>query len=155
VATRRKVTDAEYLMLASLRAALRTFLSFSEEAAAGVGLRPQQHQAMLALRAFGGTDGLTIGELADRLGLQHHSAVGLVDRIEKLELVARRNSASDRRQVHVRLTRQGAQILERLSAAHRDELRRIGPELSALLERIGDGAAAAGADPSPASRRRR
>lgn len=142
MAATRGVTDGEYAMLASLRAALREFLSFSERAAADVGLHAQQHQAMLALRGFGGDTGLTVGELAEHLGLRHHSAVGLVDRLEKHGLVVRHQSSSDRRQVHVTLTAAGRRVLERLTSAHRDELRRIGPELTALIDRISSAGAA-------------
>jgi DNA-binding MarR family transcriptional regulator len=136
VAGKRLVSDAEYAILASFRASLRRFASFSEEAAAGVGLRPQQHQALLAIRALGGRSGPTIGELAEHLLIRHHSAVGLVDRLVRMGLVVRRTSESDRRQVHVLLTTHGADILEELTAAHRRELQRIGPELRDLLERI-------------------
>jgi hypothetical protein len=38
--------------------------------------------------------------------------------------------------VYVRLTPHGVELLQRLAAIHRDELRRIGPHLSALLERL-------------------
>jgi DNA-binding MarR family transcriptional regulator len=50
----RAVSDREYEMLASFRHALRRFLSFSEEAARVVGLTPQQHQALLAIKGFQG-----------------------------------------------------------------------------------------------------
>ena len=69
------VTQGEYQALASLRYSLRQFLHFSEQAAGEAGLTPQQHQALLAIKGFGGAQ-LTIGELAERLQLRHHSAVG-------------------------------------------------------------------------------
>jgi hypothetical protein len=37
----------------------------------------------------------------------------------------------------VRLTARGEALLERLSAVHRDELRRLGPELRRLLQKLG------------------
>jgi len=51
------------------RYALRTFLHFSSEAARAAGLSPQQHQAMLAIKAFPADAGASIGELAERLHL--------------------------------------------------------------------------------------
>ncbi|HWW03374.1 MAG TPA: helix-turn-helix domain-containing protein [Candidatus Acidoferrum sp.] len=39
-------------------------------------MTPQQHQALLAIQGFPGRDCVTVGELAERLQLRHHSAVG-------------------------------------------------------------------------------
>jgi DNA-binding MarR family transcriptional regulator len=58
---------------------LRKFLRFSEEAALAVGLTPQQHQALLAIKGFPGDHRMTVGELAERLQIRHQSAVGLTD----------------------------------------------------------------------------
>ena len=132
-----KVSKADYETLAAFRYALRQFLSFSEEAASAVGLTHQQHQALLAIKGYPGRDVVTIGELAERLRIRHHSAVGLVDRLEAQNLVARRDAESDRRQVYVTVTPHGLNLLERLSAVHRAELRRIGPQISQLLAQLG------------------
>lgn len=123
-------------MLAAFRYALRQFLRFSENAAKQVGLTPQQHQALLAIKGFPGRDTITIGELAERLQIEHHSAVGLVDRLVGQELVVRKQSSKDRRQVQVALTREGLKLLERLSAAHKEELGVIAPELDRLLQQL-------------------
>jgi len=132
-----KISKADYETLAAFRYALRQFLHFSEEAAEAIGLTPQQHQALLAIRGFPGREQVTIGELAERLQIRHHSAVGLVDRLVVLKLVAREAAESDRRQVYVTLTPRGLSALEQLSAAHRVELRRIGPQISQLLAQLG------------------
>jgi DNA-binding MarR family transcriptional regulator len=131
-----KISKADYEILAAFRYALRQFLRFSEEAAETVGLTPQQHQALLAIRGFPGREQVTIGELAERLQIRHHSAVGLVDRLVAQKLVARESAGSDRRQVYVRLTPGGLSALEQLSAVHRAELRRIGPRLRQLLAQL-------------------
>lgn len=130
------VSDSEYQALASFRYALRQFLRFSEEAAQAVGLTPQQHQALLAIKGFPGRDRVTVRELAERLQIRHHSAVGLVDRLAAQGLVERQPDTTDRRQVYVALTPRGLELLARLSAAHRHELRRIGPHLHRLLEQL-------------------
>lgn len=124
----------EYEMLAAFRYTLRHFLSFSETAAAEVGLAAQQYQALLAIKGCAGRDTVTINELAGLLLIKHNSAVGLVDRLESEGLVKRSIAAEDRRKVNVRLTRKGVRVFERLAAAHRDELQRIGPKLSEFLE---------------------
>lgn len=128
-----RVTIADYQTLSAFRYALRQFLHFSTEAARVAGLSPQQHQALLALKGFPGRQHASVGELAERLDLRHHSTVGLVDRLVKRKLVRRQTDSTDRRRVHVVLTLQGEALVDRLSSAHRDELRRLGPELQRLL----------------------
>jgi DNA-binding MarR family transcriptional regulator len=140
MAARKRLSKTQYENLAAFRYALRQFLRFSEDAALQAGIKPQQHQALLAIKGFPGRDSVTVGELAERLQLRHHSAVEMVDRLVGLRLVTREASEVDRRQVHVRLTAQGEQILDKLSASHEEQLRRIGPELSSLLQRLGNGA---------------
>lgn len=134
---RRPISKSQYESLAAFRFSLRKFLRFSEEAAGAAGLTPQQHQALLAIKGFPGRDYVTIGELAERLQIKHHSAVGLVDRLVLEKLVQRVASAEDRRCVNIRLTSRGEAVLEELSALHREQLRRIGPELSTLLQGLG------------------
>jgi len=132
----RPISKKEYEMLATFRYALRQFLRFSETAARQAGITPQQHQAILAIAGFPGQDQITVSELAERLQIRHHSAVGLVDRLVAQDLVMREPGKADRREVYVSLTPQGNDILAQLSAAHRQELRRIGPQLHLLLEQL-------------------
>ena len=131
-----KITKEHYVMLAEFRYALRQFLRFSETAAHTAGLTPQQHQAMLTIKGFPGRDDIKIGELAERLQILHHSAVGLVDRLVAQKHVRRFHGKTDRRQVHVTLTAQGEAALEKLSATHREQLSRIAPRLNHLLEML-------------------
>ena len=133
-----EITKAHYELLAALRHALRRFLHFSQEAAEGAGLTPQQHQALLAIKGFPGRDFATIGELAAQLHLRHHSTVGLVDRLVERRLVRRTPSKEDRRRVEVSLAPQGEQLIRKLSAVHLAELREHGPELHRLLGSIGE-----------------
>ena len=132
------VSKEQYEALAAFRYSLRQFMRFSEEAAQRVGLTPQQHQALLAIRGFPGRERVLIGELAERLQLRHHSVVGLVDRLEAQGLVVREPDTTDRRKVYVSLTPRGSEILEQLASTHRDELRRLGPQLDTLLESLSD-----------------
>jgi DNA-binding MarR family transcriptional regulator len=131
-----RITKAEYESLAAFRYALRQFLRYSENAARAAGLTPHQHQALLAIRGFPGRHDVTVGELAERLQIQHHSAVELVDRLVAEGLVARRTSSLDRRRVRVSLTPRGIRSLEKLSLSHREELKRLGPNLRRLLQRL-------------------
>jgi DNA-binding MarR family transcriptional regulator len=132
--TRARITKSHYELLAELRHALRRFQRFSREAARATGLTPQQHQALLAIKGFPGRDYASVGELAERLQVQHHSAVGLVDRLVRQGLARRVSSTLDRRRVEVRLSAKGEAKIERLSAAHLQELRQLGPGIRSLLE---------------------
>src|ERR1700756_1479577 len=91
-----RLTRADYERLAEFRYLLRQFLIFSEEAAERAGLTAQQHQAYLAIKGFGDAKPMTVGDLAGRLGVKHHSAVGLVDRLLAKSLVRRAAGGRDR-----------------------------------------------------------
>jgi DNA-binding MarR family transcriptional regulator len=136
---RTRIAKSHYELLAELRHALRRFQRFSRDAARATGLTPQQHQALLAIKGFPGRDYVSIGELAERLQVRHHSAVGLVDRLVRQKLVRREHSSADRRRVEVRLTPQGETKIERLSAAHLKELRQLGPGIRGVLESMAAG----------------
>ena len=131
-----KLDTHEYALLAEFRYALRSFIHFSESAAKGVGLNAQQYQALLALRGFPKERDVTINDLARQLLIRHNTAVGLVDRLGKEGFVTRRQSRVDGRRIHLQLTAKGDRMLERLASVHREELRRIGPQLRLLLQQI-------------------
>jgi DNA-binding MarR family transcriptional regulator len=131
-----RLTKAEYEMLAAFRYHLRQFLRFSEEAAQKAGLTARQHQALLAIKGFPKRESLTIGELAEQLRIAHHTAVELVDRLVVQKLVEREGGREDRRIVFVKLSPSGSAMLEKLSDAHRAELRRLGKSLIPLLESL-------------------
>ena len=140
---KRQVTDAEYEALAEFRYRLRRFLHASEGIARGAELEPQQHQLLLAIKGLPAGRQATIGGLAERLQLRHHSAAELIDRAEERGLVRRARSGVDRRQVFVRLTAEGTEKLRKLSVHHRDELRSAGPALvRALITLMHDAPAA-------------
>lgn len=127
--------DADYVALAEFRHTIRRFLAFSEAHAARVGLTPQQHQALLAIRAAP-LDQATVGHVADQLVLKPHSATGLVDRLAVLGLITRETAADDRRRALLRLTEKARAILAELSAAHREEIQRLRPALSDVLSQF-------------------
>ena len=129
------LSKADYEALAEFRYALRKFLGFSEAAASEHGVTPQQYQALLAIEGFPGRNWVTIGELAEQMRVAHHSAVGLVDRMETMRLVKRCAAKDDRRRVQVALTPKGLRLLEKLYRVHRDELRSSGRQLAALLQK--------------------
>ena len=130
------LTKSHYESLAAIRYTLRCFTHFSQEAAREAGLTAQQHQALLAIKGTPAREFASIAELAERLQLRHHSAVGLVNRLATAQLVRREPSAQDRRQVEIHLTRKGEAVIHKLSAIHLEELRQVGPTLRRLLKSL-------------------
>jgi DNA-binding MarR family transcriptional regulator len=124
------LTKEDFEALARFRFGIRRYLRFSEETVRSHGLAPQQYQLLLALKGFPGRDWATVRELADRLQLRHHSVVELINRAQGQGLVERVPHPDDARAVRVQLTADGEQILGRLSALHRDELRRLDTTLA-------------------------
>lgn len=119
------LSKQDFEALARFRFGIRRYLRFSEETVRRHGVTPQQYQLLLALKGFPERDWATVGEVAERLQLRHHSVVELVDRAQGQGLVGRAPHPDDARAVRVVLTGAGEQILDRLSALHRDELRRL------------------------------
>jgi DNA-binding MarR family transcriptional regulator len=131
----RDVSGAvNYAALARFRYELRKFQAFSKAAAKTAGLTPQQHQALLAIRGFSDKGPLSVGDLAEFLLIQPHTAVELVDRMTRLELLVRVVDGSDGRRVLVKLTQEGERRLQKLSQTNLKELRAIGPTLTRMLE---------------------
>jgi DNA-binding MarR family transcriptional regulator len=124
----------DYRLLAEFRHQLRVFTAFSETAARAAGLAPQQHQALLAIKGFPVAP--TIGELAERLVIRHHSAVELVDRLVEARLVVRYLDSDDLRRAVLVLTKRAEEMLAELSVAHHEELRRMAPMLRSLLAEL-------------------
>ena len=130
------ISSEDYRLLAAFRYEIRKFLAFSEQAAREAGVEPQQHQLLLALRGLPEGARPTIGTLAERLSIQHHTTVALVDKLEERGFVRRERGQIDRREVLLRITREGDAILRKLSALHREQLRVVGPAMVAALQGI-------------------
>lgn len=120
-----RLTKSDFETLAEFRFQMRRFERFSELAAQGAGITPQQYLLLLQIKGTPGRQWSTVGELAHRLQVQPHAAVTLVNRCGALGLVERRPDASDRRQVQVRLLPPGEALLQQLAALHRAELKSL------------------------------
>jgi DNA-binding MarR family transcriptional regulator len=127
------LSDADYAALADFRYALREFQAFSEVRVAEFGLTPQQHQVLLAIRGAASAS-VTIGYIAERLIIKPHSASGLVMRLELSGYLLRKPSPVDGRQSVLGLTPKALDLLEHLSAVHREEVVRLRPLLKILLD---------------------
>jgi DNA-binding MarR family transcriptional regulator len=130
------LTRRQYRELAEFRRQIRQFLHFSETTAKEHGMEPQQHQLLLAVHGLPEDVKPTIREIASRLFIQHHSAVELVNRLERTGAIARHPGTDDKREVLIRLTPAGRASLRKLALAHRTELERTGPELAQTLKTI-------------------
>jgi DNA-binding MarR family transcriptional regulator len=134
MADTRKSPD--FKAMAELRYQIRRFLRFSENAARQAGIEPQQHQLLLAVRGL--PEGLkpTIGVLAERMQLQHHSTVELIDRLVDRGFLCRLRATDDRRQVLIKLTHDGEEFLKKLSLYHLQELQAAGPKFVKILQSL-------------------
>lgn len=138
LATAEELSQADYRALAEFRFQIRSFLSFSERAARAAGIEPQQHQLLLALKGLPDGKRATIGTMAERLCVEHHTAVTLSDRLERAGLVRRDRSSHDRREVLLSITARGEEVLSKLSTLHRQQLKTVGPTLRRALGAIVD-----------------
>jgi DNA-binding MarR family transcriptional regulator len=127
----KSLTDADYRALAEFRHQLRQFLQFSEDVAHTAGVPARQHQALLAIKGFAP---ITVGELAEKLGIKPHSAGELVNRLTAAKLVRRVSDKTDGRRIHLNLTPIAERRLELLTVAHHAELRRLATSWAPLFD---------------------
>jgi DNA-binding MarR family transcriptional regulator len=127
----------EYAALGAFRYAMRQFLRFSKDlVAVRAKLTPEQYEALLAIKASQQPDGMTVGEISERLQVRHHTAVSLVDKLEARKLALRKRTDIDRRTVNVQLTEAGNAVLSCLALIHYQEIRRRAPEIIRVLRRL-------------------
>jgi DNA-binding MarR family transcriptional regulator len=121
----RGLAKADFEQLSEFRYQMRRFERFSEQAAQSEGITPLQYLLLLHIKGYPNREWATVGELAERLQAQHHGVVALVSRCEALDLVRRKVSETDRRQVEVHLQKTGEKLLARLAELHRAELKSL------------------------------
>src|SRR5262249_48265536 len=100
------------------------------------GLEPRQHQLLLAVKGMPAGRPATVGAIAEQLVLRHHSTVELLDRLERRGLVRRVTMEEDRRQIRVEILPAGEDLLNDLTVAHKQELRRLAPILVTALQKV-------------------
>ena len=122
--------------LAEFRYQLRRFLHFSQAAAEEAGIPHQQYQLLQCVRGIPPGVEPTIANIAARMFLRHNSAVELVDRAIRQNLLLREHDASDHRRILLRVTPRGEQMIASLAGHHMRELRQSGPELVRALRHV-------------------
>jgi DNA-binding MarR family transcriptional regulator len=132
----RVLATGDYRALAAFRAGLRRFLHHSEQAARELGLTPNQHQLLLAIRGHAGEEPPIVGDLADALQVRHHTAVEIIDRMERMGLVSRAVAPHGRRRVHVTLTETGERALDQLTEANWLEFHTLHDAVGELLRQL-------------------
>jgi len=126
--------SVDFRVLANFRYEVRRYLTYSEQAARAAGIEPHQHQALLAIMGLPKDCKATVGALAERLQIQHHSAVELSDRLEANGYIRRVRSQADRREVLLRLTGKAQRVVRELSMPYRAELYEAGRRVQQALE---------------------
>jgi DNA-binding MarR family transcriptional regulator len=131
-----EITTEEYRALAELRYRIRHFLREGDAVAQASGLEPQQYLLLLTVRGLPAGEEATIGTLAERLVLKHHSVVELIDRLETHGYVRRTRGREDRRRVLVSLLPRGERLLEQVARHRIGELRTNGHELVRAIDQL-------------------
>jgi DNA-binding MarR family transcriptional regulator len=128
------VTARECQALAEFRYLVRGYLNSTDKACQGVGLEPLHYGVLLQLVGLPENEAPTIGFVAKRLFLRHHSTVELVDRMERRKLVRRVRRGKDRRVVEVHVTPSAKALLKRLVKYRMQEMGVLGPAFARSIE---------------------
>jgi DNA-binding MarR family transcriptional regulator len=131
-------SQPDFEAMAELRYQIRRFIRFSENSARDEGIEPQQQQLLLAIQGLPNGLKPTVGVLAERMQVQHHSAVGLIDRLVDRGLLVRLRATDDKRQVLIKLSHDGEECLRKLALHHLHELQSVGPKFVKVLQGLID-----------------
>src|SRR5438270_13018399 len=116
MSTNTSMLSEDYQALAEFRYQIRRFIRFSEQVARTAGIEPQQHQLLLAVKGLPPDKKASIGDVADRLQLQHHSTVERVDRLSEGGSVERQRDEEDQRRVLDSITPRVEELLQSISS---------------------------------------
>ena len=101
-------------------------------------LSPTQYNVLRILR--GAPEGLSCGEIANRMITRDPDITRLLDRLEKRGLISRCREVEDRRTVMARISAEGLKLLGRLDepviTAHRNQLGHLGRERLRVLAEL-------------------
>jgi len=95
-------------VLIALRQIIRAIDLHSRKLVQGYGLTGPQ---LIVLKSLGGIEELSVGELAKQVNLSPATVTGVLDRLEKRDLVERMRDDADKRRVIVRITQAGLAVL--------------------------------------------
>jgi DNA-binding MarR family transcriptional regulator len=97
---------------------------------------------LVCLREISDKESISLGELTRSLHLNNSTVTGIVDRLEKRNLVRRVRQSQDRRQIHVEVTEEGKGFIKQAPKALQDhfieQIRLMDPlEVDKILWAIG------------------
>ncbi len=124
-------TDEHHLSaLTTIQCSIIRFVRTREKAMRADGLEPLQFQLLALVQPL--TADATrpnISEVAAQLGMQHHSAVELVDRLVERGLLQRNRANHDHRHVLLSVTARGKKLLRRAIAHEYADVHEFAPGL--------------------------
>lgn len=119
---------------AAFRLALRQFYAATGRVARSCALTPRQYLVLLVLESSGAKNPLTIGELAESLGLAPSTMTELADRAERAGLLVRVHAEHDGRVFYVCATKEGRKRFVTAFRLLEDERRALAGEALSLVE---------------------
>lgn len=133
----------EHLVFLAIQRAAADLTQQAGELLRPYGVSGAQYNVLRILRGASG-EGLSCGEIADRLVARDPDMTRLLDRMQKQRLVTRSRASDDRRVVTTRITPEGLRIVgeldEPMSALHRRQLGHLGQtrlrDLASLLDEV-------------------
>jgi DNA-binding MarR family transcriptional regulator len=115
--------------VSSVHCSIIRFVRAREQAVRADGLEPLQYQFLALIGSNSNGNKPNISAVANQLGMHHHSAVELVDRLVKRGVVERRRGKHDRRHVFLHVTPLGKKLLQRLVVKEHADVCQFAPEL--------------------------
>jgi DNA-binding MarR family transcriptional regulator len=131
----RTLSKSEIESRSAFRHQLRLFERAGEDAARKYGITFPQYLVLLHAKGMPGRAWALVGELAEKMLLEHHSVVGLVSRCETAGLVKRKRSAEDARQVEVHLTAKGDRTVNSIAVAQSNEMKALSTFIASAVKR--------------------
>jgi DNA-binding MarR family transcriptional regulator len=130
------LTLDEYRELAEFRYQIRCFQSVTEERARDLGIDLDSWLLLLVVQGLPEGVQPTVGGLSERMCIPKEEVNRLIDLAVTRGDITRSSSEAGGTADWVKLTRNGRELLRRMSLANRDELERTGPELVRALNAV-------------------
>lgn len=132
----QKLTKADFKKHAQFRHWLRRFMSATETHSRAAGIGGSQFTLLLAVRGLPEGETPNISTVAERLMVESHSVVELVDRCVQGGFLERFRAGSDQRLVFVRLTELGNEVVEKIALQNREQIIDALPGLMEFLKSL-------------------
>jgi DNA-binding MarR family transcriptional regulator len=125
-----------YSALAAFHTQLQRLVDSTDQRTREVGLQRTKLRMLLALRRQGPPARVTIGVLADALGIDRNTVVEIIDDLARQGFVTRQRDPHDRRRFLIALTPTGEAWIAPVVEGELRELAVAGPELLRTLRAV-------------------